>query len=141
MERKERETADNVPQVLALRPNAERPILGAEHWAHVLELLTETGFTGDDVTLGIQLFIPPHSTAVKPGPQVRPRRSLPWTAGPLSGGNLWGNGGPGSPVGASPLRTLLPGPLPGQTPRGMFLNASGKAAAIRAASAAGGLVL
>ncbi|MHC6591572.1 hypothetical protein [Arthrobacter sp. C152] len=55
---------ENILQVLALRSDVELRNPGAEHWAHVEELLTETGCTGEDVALGIQVFVPRHSTAV-----------------------------------------------------------------------------
>lgn len=148
---------ENILQVLALRPDVELHNLGAEHWAHVEELLTETGCTGEDVALGIQVFIPQHSTAV---------------VGVFEAGVLWASlvvsvDSSGTPVsvttvdsGAVEPRGDL-GEMAGQTVRWvqahygpcsvglfldrphaeMFLNASDKAAAIRAASAAGGLVL
>lgn len=50
--------AENTLQALALPSDVELRNLGAGHWAHVEELLTEKNCTGNDVSPGIRVFSP-----------------------------------------------------------------------------------
>jgi hypothetical protein len=64
MKRKERQMGEKILQALALRPDVELRNLEDTQWAHVEELLTGTECTAEDMSLGIQVFIPQRSTAV-----------------------------------------------------------------------------
>ena len=55
---------EKILQALALRPDVELRNLEDTQWAHVEELLTGTECTAEDMSLGIQVFIPQRSTAV-----------------------------------------------------------------------------
>jgi|GEM_PF-1798755 len=148
---------NNLEQVLALRTGLVPHNLGDVQWTHVEELLAETGCTGEDVALGIRVFVPHHSSAV---------------VGVFEAGVLWASlvvtvDSSGLPVSVTTVDdgdVELRGDMAtvagdvvqwvhahcGPCSLGLFLdklhaeallNASDKAAAIRAASAAGGLVL
>lgn len=148
---------ENILRALALHPDVKLGNLGNTQWAHVEELLMETECTAEDVSLGIRVFIPQRSTAVVGV----------FDAGVLWASLVVSVNSSGTPVsvttmdsGALELQGDL-GTRAGQAVQWVqahygpcslglfldkphaeaFLTAPDKAAAIRAASIAGGLVL
>ncbi|MFP3462680.1 hypothetical protein R5O87_17705 [Arthrobacter globiformis] len=148
---------DYIEQILALRTDLEPHNIGGAQWTHAEELLADTGCTREDLALGIRMFVPHRSAAVVGV----------FEAGVLWASLVVAVDSSGLPVSVTTVdgdAVELRGDMAavagdavrwvhthyGPCSLGLFLdkphaeallNASDKAAAIRAASAAGGLVL
>jgi hypothetical protein len=155
--RKERRMLSSVIEALALHPDSETPNVGSAQWAHVEQLLVQAACSGDDLARAVRSFVPRNSTAVVGvvddgglwaslmvvvDPSCKPS-SVTALDGPSA--ELHGDL---ATVAAETVRWVHAhhGPCSlglffNKPHAEAFLNASDKAAAIRAASAAGGLVL